>query len=80
MYTLKVIAHSKSGKSVLVSVSKKAGIFMSTVATGNLKITDGEQLPEVGSIHELPGINKVSVTTSVAEENNAEFNWIVLES
>ncbi len=78
MYSLKVIAHSKSGKSILASVSKKSGMFVSTVATGNIKI-DSTELPAIGSVHELSGITKVSTTQSVAEDNNMEFTWLVLE-
>lgn len=78
MYTLKVIAHSASKKSILASVSKKSGMFTSVVATGNIKV-DNTELPAVGSVHELPGVTKVTISTSIAEENSKEFNWLVLE-
>lgn len=77
MYSLKVIAHSASGKSILASVSKKVGIFKSEVAVGTIKVEDAE-LPAVGSVIELPGISKVSTRVSVTDEGK-EFNWLVLE-
>lgn len=78
MYTLKVIAHSASKKSILASVSKKSGMFSSVVATGNIKV-DTTELPEVGSLHNLEGITKVSTRVSTSEENAKEFDWLVLE-
>lgn len=81
MYTLKVIAHSKSGKSILASVSRKIGILVSTIATGNI-IIDGD-LPAVGTVMPLEGITKVSVSSSEATNETtgevASFNWLVLE-
>lgn len=78
MYSLKVIAHSASKKSVLAVVSKKSGMFVSVVATGNIKI-DSTELPAIGSVHELPEITKVSVTVSTSDDNGQNFNWLVLE-
>lgn len=78
MYSLKVIAHSASKKSILASVSKKTGMFVSIVATGNIRI-DNTELPPIGSVHELPTITKVSVEVTTAEENGQNFNWLVLE-
>ncbi len=77
MYSLKVIAHSASGKSILASVSKKVGIFKSEVAVGSIKVEDAE-LPAIGNIIELTGVTKVSTRSSVLEDGK-EFNWLVLE-
>lgn len=77
MYTIKVIAHSASGKSILGAVSKKIGCFKSEVTTGSIKVEDIE-LPAVGAILELPGVTKVSTRISYAEDNK-EFTWLVME-
>lgn len=79
MYQLKVIAHSASGKSVLATVSKKVGVFTSVVASGNLKVDEGETIPEVGSIIELPAGTKVSTVESPVENSDKSFTWLVLD-
>ena len=78
MLKLKVLHISASGKSALVSVSKEVGIFTSVVATGNLKITDGAEVPGVGSIIELPAGTKVSTIESPVEGEDKSFTWVVL--
>lgn len=79
MYSLKVIAHSASGKSIFASVTKQSGMFKSIIATGNIAVVDGNELPKVGDIIALDGVSKVSVRTQVSDENQKEFNWLVLE-
>lgn len=76
MYSIKIIAHSASGKSVLASVSKKSGIFKSEVAVGSIRVEDAE-LPEVGTVMPLDGVTKVSIRQSFVE--GKEFTWLVLE-
>lgn len=78
MYSLKVIAHSASGKSVLASVSKKIGLFTSEIATGSIKVDSLDELP-IGTSMQLEGVTKVSTRTSFAENNAKEFIWLVLE-
>ena len=78
MLKLKVLHISASRKSALVSVSKEVGIFTSTVATGNLKITEGATMPEVGSVIELPAGTKVSTIESPIEGEEKSFTWVVL--
>jgi hypothetical protein len=78
MYSIKIIAHCASKKSVLASVIKVAGIFKSTVATGNIAILDGQELPAVGTILELPGITKVSTLVTTTEDGK-EFTWLALD-
>lgn len=77
MYSLKVIAHSASGKSILASVSKKVGIFANKIV-GNIAIAEGEEIPAVGSVVELEGVRKVTTRESVTEAGDI-FNWLVLE-
>ena len=77
MYSLKVLSISKSGKSVFATVTKVAGIFSSTIATGSIKLDDGAAAPEVGSIIKLDGVTKVS--TVPTEVDGKEFIWLVLE-
>lgn len=78
MYSIKVIAHSASGKSVLASVSKKIGLFTSEIATGSIKVDTLEGL-DVGTVMVLDAVTKVSTRTSFAEDNGKEFVWLVLE-
>ncbi len=77
MYELKVIAHSASKKSVLASITKKIGLFASSVI-GNIAIAEGEEIPAVGSLIPLEGVTKVTTRESIAE-NGEVFNWLVLE-
>lgn len=79
MYSLKVLAHSASGKSVLVSVSKKVGIFRSVIAEGNLRVEEGETLPEVGAVINLEGITSVSTRESIDETSGRIFTWVSLQ-
>jgi hypothetical protein len=79
MYSLKVIAHSASKKSILATVSKQVGIFSSVIATGNIAVPNVDELPAIGSTNQLPGITKVSVNTQVIPDSDKNFNWLVLE-
>lgn len=79
MYSLKVIAHSASGKSILATLSKKRGIFQSQLATGNVSIPNVEDMPAVGEVIELGADCKWSTRTSIAEQGGQEFVWLALE-
>jgi hypothetical protein len=76
-YSLKVIAHSASKKSILASISKKSGIFTSIIATGNIAI-DSSELPAIGTTHMLEGITSVSTKVSTTEDGSKSFDWLVL--
>lgn len=75
MFKIKVIAHSASGKSVLASVTKKIGPFISEVAVGAIRCED--DVPVVGAELELPGVTSATTRQSVAEDGTI-FNWLVL--
>ncbi len=76
MFKIKVLAHSASGKSVLASVTKKVGPFISEVAVGAIRTEDGN-VPAVGAELDLPGIVSATTRQSVTEDGTI-FNWLVL--
>lgn len=79
MYSLKVIAHSASKKSVLATVTKSVGPFVSTIATGNLKLGEGQTLPDVGTIIDLPAGTIVNTIESPVEGEDKTFTWLSIK-
>jgi len=74
---LTVVAHSKSGKSVLCSVSMPVPgtPFISAVASGNLLLEAGQPMPEVGSQFKCPEGLTVEVQPRTTEDGKT-FDWL----
>jgi len=70
-----VISISKSGKSAFISLSKKTGVFISTVK-GFIQI-DPDATVAKDDTFDLPEHTKYTLSESVSEEDpSVKFTWI----
>ena len=77
---LTVIALSKSGKSVLVSLSTpiEGTPFVASSGSGNLMLDPQQPVPEIGSSFPVPAGHRVSAEERLSEDGKS-FTWFELE-
>ena len=74
---LTVVAHSKSGKSVLCSVATPipGTPFISAGLSGNLMLDAGQPMPELGTQFPVPDTHTIQTEERTSEDGKT-FQWL----